>query len=61
MANLDEEHIDEIFARSAKEIDGSWTTAGLMRSMNSLFDAFSRQAEKILGFASETRAFVDKV
>ena len=55
MANLDEEHIDEIFARSSKDIEGSWTTAGLMRSMNSLFDAFSRQAEKILGFASETR------
>ena len=61
MANLDEEHIDEMFARSSKDIEGSWTTAGLMRSMNSLFDAFSRQAEKILGFASETRTFVDKV
>ena len=61
MANLDEEHIDEIFARSSKDIEGSWTTAGLMRSMNSLFDAFSRQAEKILGFAGETRGFVDKV
>jgi hypothetical protein len=61
MANLDEEHIDEIFARSSKDIEGSWTTAGLIRSMNSLFDVFSRQAEKILGFASETRAFVDKV
>lgn len=61
MANLDEEHIDEMFARSSKDIEGSWTTAGLMRSMNSLFDSFSRQAEKILGFAGETRSFVDKV
>jgi hypothetical protein len=61
MANLDEEHIDEIFARSSKDIEGSWTTAGLTRSMNSLFDTFSRLAEKILGFASETRSFVDKV
>jgi hypothetical protein len=61
MANLDEEHIDEIFARSSRDIEGSWTTAGLMRSMNSLFDTFSRLAEKILGFAGETRAFVDKV
>jgi hypothetical protein len=61
MANLDEEHIDEIFARSSRDIEGSWTTAGLIRSMNSLFDTFSRLAEKILGFASETRAFVDKV
>ena len=61
MANLDAEHIDEMFARSAKDIEGSWTTAGLMRSMNSLFESFSRQAEKILRFAGETRTFVDKV
>ena len=61
MANLDEEHIDEIFAKSAKDIDGSWTTAGLWRSMNSLFDSFTRQADKILSFASETRSFVDMV
>ena len=37
---IDEEHIDEIFAKSAKDIEGSWTTAGLWRSMNSLFDSF---------------------
>jgi hypothetical protein len=61
MANLDEDHIDEIFARSSKEIEGSWTTAGLTRSMNAMFDAFSRQAEKILEFGGETRAFVDRV
>src|SRR5262249_50987520 len=61
MANLDEEHIDDIFARSSRDIEGSWTTAGLWRSMNSLFEAFTRQADKILAFASETRNFVDKV
>jgi hypothetical protein len=61
MANLDEEHIDEIFSKSSRDIEGSWTTAGLWRSMNSLFDSFSRQADKILTFASETRNFVDKV
>ena len=42
-------------------IEGSWTTAGLWRSMNSLFESFTRQADKILTFASETRNFVDKV
>jgi hypothetical protein len=61
MSNLDEDHIDEIFARSSKEIEGSWTTAGLARSMNALFDVFSRQAEKILEFGTETRSFVDRV
>ena len=29
--------------------------------MNSLFDSFTRQADKILSFASETRSFVDMV
>ena len=61
MANLDEEHIDELFTKSARDIEGSWTTAGLWRSMNSLFESFTRQADKILSFASETRNFVDKV
>jgi hypothetical protein len=61
MSNLDEDHIDEIFSRSSKEIEGSWTTAGLTRSMNALFDAFSRQAERILEFGGETRSFVDRV
>jgi hypothetical protein len=32
-----------------------------MRSMQALFDTFSRQAEKILQFAGETRNFVDGV
>jgi hypothetical protein len=32
-----------------------------MRGMQALFDTFSRQAEKILAFAAETRGFVDNV
>jgi hypothetical protein len=61
MSNLDEEHIDDLFAKSSRDIEGSWTTAGLWRSMNNLFETFTRQADKILTFASETRNFVDKV
>ncbi len=61
MSNLDEEHIDELFSKAARGIEGSWTSAGLWRSMNSLFETFTRQADKILTFASETRNFVDKV
>jgi len=60
MSNLDEEHIDELFAKSSRDIEGSWTTAGLWRSMNNLFESFTRQADKILTFASETRNFVDR-
>jgi hypothetical protein len=32
-----------------------------MRSMQALFETFSRQAEKILAFSAETRGFVDNV
>lgn len=59
--NLDRARLDEIFAASRKEIEQSWTTAGLHRSMNNLFDAFSTQADKVLGFASRTRNYVDEV
>ncbi len=61
MSNLDEDHIDEIFRRSSKDIEGSWTTAGLIRSMSSLFDAFNRQADLILTYGNTTREFVDSV
>jgi hypothetical protein len=29
MSNLDEEHIDELFAKSCRDIEGSWTTRRL--------------------------------
>jgi prophage DNA circulation protein len=53
--------LGEIMNKSQQTIEGSWTTAGLMRSMQALFDTFSRQAEKILNFAGETRNYVDGV
>jgi hypothetical protein len=61
LASLDEERLNDILNRSIQAMEDSWTTAGLMRSMQALFDTFSRQAEKILSFAAETRDFVDKV
>ncbi len=61
LATLDEARLNEILEKSTAVMQGSWTTAGLMRSMQALFDTFSRQAEKILAFAAETRGFVDNV
>jgi Dynamin family len=58
---LADERLDEMMSRSVASIQGSWTTAGLMGSMQALFDAFSRQAEKILEFAGETRNYVEGV
>src|SRR5258706_6486682 len=59
IGTLADERLDEMMSRSQQSIEGSWTTAGLMRSMQALFDAFSRQAEKILVFAGETRHYVE--
>jgi hypothetical protein len=61
VGTLADERLDEMMRRSLASIEGSWTTAGLMRSMQALFDTFSRQAEKILEFAGETRNYVDGV
>ncbi|HEV8644947.1 MAG TPA: dynamin family protein [Burkholderiales bacterium] len=58
---LSDERLDDIMRKSQHTIEGSWTTAGLMRSMQALFDTFSRQAEKILNFAGETRNYVEGV
>src|SRR5258706_2245599 len=61
IGTLADDRLDEIMNRSLEAIEGSWTTAGLMRSMQALFDTFSRQAGKILEFAGETRNYVDGV
>lgn len=58
---LSEGRLDAMMTKSLQAIEGSWTTAGLMRSMQGLFDTFSRQADKILSFAGETRTYVDGV
>ncbi len=58
---LSEDRLDVMMNKSLQAIEGSWTTAGLMRSMQALFDTFSRQADKILSFAGETRNYVDSV
>ncbi len=61
IATLADARLDDMMNQSQQSIEGSWTTAGLMRSMQALFDAFSKQAEKILEFAGETRNYVDGV
>jgi dynamin family protein len=61
IGTLSEERLDDMMRRSLEAIEGSWTTAGLMGSMQALFDTFSRQAGKILEFAGETRNYVESV
>jgi len=58
---MSDERLGEMLAKSSQAMEESWTTAGLMRSMQSLFETFSQQAEKILSFSAETRGFVENV
>ena len=50
-----------MFADNNKMIEGSWTTAGLMRSMRGLFDRFGGYSNSMLEFANTTTDFVDGV
>jgi Dynamin family len=61
LESLSDDRLDTLLKYNRKVVEGSWTTAGLMNSMRSLFDAFSVQADKFLEFTNETRVFVDRV
>ncbi|HUU72185.1 MAG TPA: dynamin family protein [Burkholderiales bacterium] len=58
---MSDERLGELLAKSSQAMEDSWTTAGLMRSMQALFETFSQQAEKILAFSAETKGFVENV
>jgi hypothetical protein len=61
LATMGDDRLDDIVAKNMQSLEGSWTTAGLMGSMQGLFETFSRQAEKVLAFSAETRGFVENV
>jgi len=58
---MSDERLGELLAKCSQAMTDSWTTAGLMRSMQALFETFSQQAERILAFSAETRGFVENV
>ncbi|MBX9632464.1 MAG: dynamin family protein [Burkholderiales bacterium] len=61
LGTLSDDELDRMLSENQKSIEGSWTTAGLMKSMNALFDKFGEEANKILAFATEAKKFVDGV
>lgn len=61
MQTLSDDELDRILNENQKIIEGSWTTAGLMRSMRTLFDQFGNYSNTILDFATKTTRFVDNV
>jgi hypothetical protein len=61
LGTLADDELDRVFADNNKMIEGSWTTAGLMRSMRGLFDRFGGYSNSMLEFANTTTDFVDGV
>ncbi|MEO8038920.1 MAG: dynamin family protein [Betaproteobacteria bacterium] len=61
LGTLSDDELDRILGENQKNIEGSWTTSGLMGSMSALFDKFGEGADKILAFATEAKRFVDGV
>jgi hypothetical protein len=61
LRQLSDDELDRILGENQKIIEGSWTTAGLMRSMQALLDRFGREARKILDYGTQAKGFVDGV
>ncbi|MBK8015997.1 MAG: dynamin family protein [Betaproteobacteria bacterium] len=61
LGTLADDELDRVFSENHRTIEGSWTTAGLMRSMRALFDQFGGYSNSMLDFANATTDFVDNV
>jgi hypothetical protein len=61
LGTLADDELDRVFSENHRNIEGSWTTAGLMRSMRALFDQFGGYSNSMLAFANSTTDFVDQV
>jgi hypothetical protein len=61
LTNLDSTFIEHILEQGRESIEGSWTTPGLMRAMQSLFEHYSAQSQKILKFSSDVQKLVEGV
>jgi hypothetical protein len=59
MASLDSAKLDEMQANSRAAIEGSWTTSGLLRSMQSLFSQATQQFDRIHHHAAQIKGLVD--
>jgi hypothetical protein len=59
LKQLDDERLDEIINKDRKFIEDAWTTAGLWKNMQSLFQHFTGVSAKILNFANQIKNLVD--
>ncbi|MBU0592742.1 MAG: dynamin family protein [Gammaproteobacteria bacterium] len=59
MTSLDSDRLDAMLAKSRTAIEDSWTTSGLLRSMQSLFGQATQQFERIHHHADQIKGLVD--
>jgi len=60
LASLTDEVIDYLLDTDRKFIEGAWTTAGLIKNMQGLFEHFTRETTKISAFSVKMREFVEQ-
>jgi hypothetical protein len=56
---LDEDALEQILNKDREFIQGAWTTAGLWKNMQLLFDHFAAVSNKILNFSKQIKGLVD--
>ena len=59
LKQLDDEQLDAIVNKDRKFIEDAWTTAGLWKSMQMLFQHFTGVSAKLLNFANQIKNLVD--
>jgi len=59
MASLDSDKLADMLEKSRSAIEGSWTTNGLLRGMQSLFGQATQQFDKIHHHAGQIKGLVD--
>ena len=56
---LDENAIEEVLNKDREYIEGAWTTAGLWKNIQTLFQYFTSVSSKILNFANQIKGLVE--
>ena len=59
LKQLDDESLDALLNKDREYIEGAWTTAGLWKNMQLLFQHFTGVSSKLLNFANQIKGLVD--
>ena len=59
LEQLDDKHIEDVLNTDRKFIEDAWTTGGLWKSMQALFQHFTAVSARILNFSNQIKNLVD--